>query len=132
MKIFELTYDASYGMPDYGEADLVQLLTGWNPVVYSTQPTFKEQEIVIKLLEELQKETPPNIEFESTDDESEVSSSSTDSGQKLKAVKKGMKREKSFVTAPRPMPSPIRDPNPHSLSSSSVASKSKYRKGSTE
>ena len=129
MKIIELTYDATFGMPDFGEADLVQLLTGWNPVVYSTQPTFKDQELVIKLLEELQKVTTPNIEFESTDDEGDVSGSSSDSGPKLNPIKKGMKREKSFHSAPKPNLSPICDQNSHSQSTSAVGQKLKTSKG---
>ena len=67
MKIIQLTYDTSYGMPDFGDADLVQLLTGWHPVVYITQPLFKDQEIVIKLLEELQLGNAPTVEFEPAD-----------------------------------------------------------------
>ena len=67
MKIIQLTYDTSYGMPDFGDADLVQLLTGWHPVVYITQPLFKDQEIVINLLEELQLGNAPTVEFEPAD-----------------------------------------------------------------
>ena len=64
MKIIQLTYDTSFGMPDFGEADLVQLLTGWHPVVYSTQPTFKEQETVMLILEELHKGNTSQIEYD--------------------------------------------------------------------
>ena len=67
MKIIQLTYDTSFGMPDFGEADLVQLLTGWHPVVYSTQPTFKEQETVMLILEELHKGNTSQIEYEPAD-----------------------------------------------------------------
>ena len=67
MKIIQLTYDTAFGMPDFGEANLVQLLTGWHPVVYSTQPTFKEQETAMLILEELQKGNTPDIEYETAE-----------------------------------------------------------------
>ena len=64
MKIIQLTYDTAYEMPDYGESDLVQLLTGWQPIVYQTMPSFKEQESVLLILEDLQRANDPEIEFE--------------------------------------------------------------------
>ena len=103
MKIIQLTYDTSYGKPDFGEADLVQLLTGWHPVVYTTQRLFKEQEIVIKLLEELQAGNIPAIEYEPIEDpaKSESTPEHSDDAEDV-YDKTSVKRERRLAKAPKP------------------------------
>ena len=104
MKIIQLTYDTAFGMPDFGEADLVQLLTGWHPVVYSTQPTFKEQETVIKLLEELQSGNIPDIEYEPA--ESDVTDPALNADNKALQHTDPTKRERGSPIALSPGSAP--------------------------
>ena len=108
MKIIQLTYDTSYGKPDFGEADLVQLLTGWHPVVYRTQPAFKEQATVIKLLEELQALNSPTIEYEPIEDASECDAGISENDDEA-SRKELAKRERRVAKAPKPEPAVLQN-----------------------
>ena len=64
LKIVQLTYETAYEVPDFGEADMLQMLTGWLPVTYQTQPTFTEQANLLKLLEEQHQLMAPLTTYE--------------------------------------------------------------------
>ena len=64
LTLVQLTYETAYEVPEYGEADVLQMLTGWQPVTYTTQPQLAEQEAVLGILEELHSLYTPAVAYE--------------------------------------------------------------------
>ena len=64
LKVAQLTYETMYDVPEYGDADVVQMITGWTPATSLTQPDFKDQSAFLRLLLDLKDAAEPRIAYE--------------------------------------------------------------------
>ena len=63
-KVAQLTYETMYDVPEFGDADVIQMITGWIPATSLTQPDFKDQASFLRLLLDLKDTAEPRIAYE--------------------------------------------------------------------